>query len=110
MSWSLCGVGPEVTAPRCRCASVLTLPFSRAPLSPPPCRFHAPASRCRGARNPLASEALAFSSATRRVVTVQDGELLLVTAQGVQGLDPARVTVAEDTKLGTAPVCGTRGT
>ena len=28
----------------------------------------------------VASEALAFSSATRRVVTVQDGELLLVTA------------------------------
>ena len=58
----------------------------------------------------VASEALAFSSATRRVVTVQDGELLLVTAQGVPGLDPACVIVAEDTKLGTAPVCGTRGT
>jgi hypothetical protein len=57
-----------------------------------------------------ASEALAFSSETRRVVTEQDGSLLLVTAQGVPGLDPARVTVAEDTKLGTAPVCGTRGT
>ena len=54
MSWSLCRVDADVTAPRCRCASVLTRPFSRAPLSPPPCSSHAPASRCRGCPSPRA--------------------------------------------------------
>ena len=54
MSWSLCRVGADVTAPRGRCASVLTRPFSRTPLSPPPCSSHAPASPCRGCPSPRA--------------------------------------------------------